>query len=1431
MNFQAGYIIDGISDIINEEIPNKLFFTSKKNNNKVNALQGLLETASTFSINFKENEVIDYLNINPVLAVQNNILSRGLPTRAPLKIEEIFEKIGLTARDEKKIYEDRFLLADNKLSFTDFFELLHFIKPELNISGEYYSGKLDSNLEWTFLQNSHPVFKQILQCQREFKTLSGRFGGKRRLDFSFTKPYKVYNEVKLDSEYQSIVFEVDGPHHLLKEQIIYDSLRDDKIREADGNVIRFSHFEIAQMTKTPSEYLEEDILEILIKNYQRDHRHDLSKYTLSLLPLAVSRMQKSLLEILIRRPELLEKDHLKICFIERDIPGAAIAVEIFKEFVAHINPLLKNESKLNLPELEVKLLQEDDWLLSEELNCGYLKINWSDFSAEDFDLVIDNSVLLREGIYNFRNTENSNFYTVRSCHYVDNSLENLRLIYCAKSLRYHPLVFRNEDTSYTNDAALYPNITYFLRNIFRKKDFREGQLPIISRALQKLPVIGLLPTGGGKSLTFQIPALMQPCLTVVVDPIKSLMEDQVRVLRDNWIDNITYANSSQTDSEKNKNIVDFKLSSKQIIFVSPERFVIENFRNIVHHIYTTGTGQSLGYCVIDEVHCLSEWGHDFRYDYLMLGENAQKYCYTRDSDASGNTVPVSLIGLTATASFDVLADIERELKIKSSDVAQTTIMIENTIRPELFFRVVKVKQTVDRSEFLLEEMNKFPESYAYFNNKEKLLKSQLHHFTNFDPKDFCKKEDSKIILNADQKLIFHPNDTMLFDETIDRFSSITFCAVKGVKKNTLGEFANKKGVRNTHIKLVENSINATYYHGSGDGDEDDFNLNDNDDKIIQDNFIQFTTGKVPHMVCTKAFGMGIDKDDVRATFHINYSGSLESLVQECGRAGRDKRTSLATIFVNPDDYYAFDYLKLPLFYKGINSFQMYVIKKNLSFSDDRAITKEDFLDKLWSCEFSYEIDGVTRHFTDRMIRDLKEIISKNIDSLIFKKSEDRDIHDYFYNLAYKGPEYEKSHVTNLFNTLEFSRTPNVQQSLRDELAAIENGEINFVLAFSNYRHVRSADNICNLLELKIPNANEKIQKIIQFSDRIEEFWFQMVADKYINLDKVSESVIKEIEAYFFSRRNTTETGRLIYRMHSIGLLKSYTKDYTKKQYHCVLYKSSSIDYYLTKYSEFLRRYQSEVSVEKAINELKTSISFNHSDLVDDIIKIAYNLIDFAMYEIAGKRRRTTNEIKRIMDNMALSEKNDFQNNLYLKEEMYFYFNAKYSKPGYVEKGIDCSLLDDHRSYQNNSMDPFTILKKYLSDDVIKNGTEQNNYKHLIGSCKKITFSLVEKELNRDWLLKLLNAFAMYSTNNLSYRNEANKVIEVGFTKLFDDFDYHGNDYMLISKIFKVYFEKLTSNVSEKNALLLDIDLIKNKLLQTLQLKQVSELLEKYYTVN
>ena len=166
------------------------------------------------------------------------------------------------------------------------------------------------------------------------------------------------------------------------------------------------------------------------------------------------------------------------------------------------------------------------------------------------------------------------------------------------------------------------NLRYFLQLLFRKQDFREGQLPILNRAVQLDSVIGLLPTGGGKSLTYQLAALLQPGVSIVIDPLASLMKDQYDGLIKNGIDNSTFINATIGKDEVLARESKLSESKVHMLFVSPERLCIFRFRQKLRamaegHIY-------FAYGVIDEVHCVSEWGHDFRFSYLHLGRNLDR---------------------------------------------------------------------------------------------------------------------------------------------------------------------------------------------------------------------------------------------------------------------------------------------------------------------------------------------------------------------------------------------------------------------------------------------------------------------------------------------------------------------------------------------------------------------------------------------------------------------------------------------------------------------------------------------------------------------------------------------------------------------------------------------------------------------------------------
>ena len=733
----------------------------------------------------------------------------------------------------------------------------------MEISKANYGGNLGSSLEWEFIKK-HPFLKQILESQRDFSTINSKLQGNRTVDFCFTSPYLHWNEENNCYEKVGRIFEVDGAHHSLSVYRYYDAYRDAIAENENFETIRFSIESIMEDEPDFEALIGRKIYQNFKNNYEKDIKEHLAEYSLIFIPLAVARIQKTILELLLAHPELFKEEKIQIAIVERDLPCGAVAIKSLQELFFNINAILDDKDKLNLPKISLTIFETSKWVIDNKLHLQANRQGENFFKQNKFDIIIDHSILRRSNIYKETDFQNNEAIKIRSSHYFDTSFGKARRVYCADLLHYKSLVRKKGDGSYVPIEELKEPINFFIQNVFRKKEFREGQLPIISRALQQIPVIGLLPTGGGKSLTFQLPAFLQPGLCLVVDPIKSLMEDQVRVLKQNWIDCCDFINSNLKLEEKVKKLIDFRYGETMFLFISPERFVMEDFRNIIHKIDVSKFGLAFSYCVIDEVHCVSEWGHDFRSTYLMLGKNAQEFSKVRNTkyEKTGNEKDkkrVSLIGLTATASFDVLADIERELQIKHNDVADAIIMIENTIRPELFFRVIDVTDK-NRINELNNDFANIGSNIDKLNNTELIKKSKQHHHDNFnDAENF-----SKNILFKDEtgELI------KLKNKSQNDFYAIVFCPVKG-------EHGNPLGVDNVYEKL--NSISKGFFYSI---DTEEAN------KEVQEHFENFTTDKTQHIVCTKAFGMGIDKKDIRSTYHYVYSGSLESLVQEAGRCSR-----------------------------------------------------------------------------------------------------------------------------------------------------------------------------------------------------------------------------------------------------------------------------------------------------------------------------------------------------------------------------------------------------------------------------------------------------------------------------------------------------------------------------------------------------------------
>ena len=327
-----------------------------------------------------------------------------------------------------------------------------------------------------------------------------------------------------------------------------------------------------------------------------------------------------------------------------------------------------------------------------------------------------------------------------------------------------------------------------LQQFFGFESFRGKQETIIRRVLSGGHTLVIMPTGGGKSLCYQIPALMHEAgedaapLTLVLSPLIALMKDQVDALRARDIE-ATFINSSLSREDRERRYADVAAGKYRLLYVTPERFRKPEFVQVIQQ-------RRVQLLAVDEAHCISEWGHDFRPDYTRLREFRE---------VIGNP---TTIALTATATPEVQADIVRQLGLESHEV---TTFHEGIDRPNLSLIVEEVWGDDEKLEHIL----------AVRKRHESASGSGIVYFT----------------------LI----------RTLDRFSEL----------------------------LRQQQVPHVCYHGD---------LERNQRRRIQNEFMQ---GRCPLVLATPAFGMGIDKEDIRFVIHAEIPGSMESWYQEIGRAGRD----------------------------------------------------------------------------------------------------------------------------------------------------------------------------------------------------------------------------------------------------------------------------------------------------------------------------------------------------------------------------------------------------------------------------------------------------------------------------------------------------------------------------------------------------------------
>lgn len=371
----------------------------------------------------------------------------------------------------------------------------------------------------------------------------------------------------------------------------------------------------------------------------------------------------------------------------------------------------------------------------------------------------------------------------------------------------------------------------FLKYIFRKEDFLDGQWEGIKRTLQGEDSILLLPTGGGKSIAFQLASLLLPGVCLVIDPLIALIRDQITNLKRYGVDRAAGITSRLGRDNKKRILESFGNSQYLFCYVAPERLQMEDFRDALRAVTVNNP---ISVITIDEAHCVSEWGHDFRIAYLNIARNARNYC-TKD----GITPP--LLGLTGTASRSVLRDIRRELEITDF---QAVITPKSFDREELHFQVIHCRSD-EKEHRLLGVLSSLPNKFSMSPN------------VYYSPRGE----------NTNSGIIFYPHVNGQFG------------IYQGYK------FLQKK--LNTKIGLY----GGKSPNGIGSIDWD---------KCKEEHADKFRNNEIVILACTKAFGMGIDKPNIRFTVHTNLPSSIESFYQEAGRAGRDREHSECVLIISND---------------------------------------------------------------------------------------------------------------------------------------------------------------------------------------------------------------------------------------------------------------------------------------------------------------------------------------------------------------------------------------------------------------------------------------------------------------------------------------------------------------------------------------------------
>jgi len=1272
-----------------------------------------------------------------LVAVAGNLVSRGLPTWAPLAMGEAVLRAawpGTVASRDDPQRGVGFTLAQAPAGFAELLvRALHVTEPRMDTAAfgatvqEHYP--LDSQAEHCFLvdivaqrfgtglaQAMVPQAPLDLILHMALKASSEKPRLERKdvadalhqcVDFALSLPYTVPGGPV------GLILEVDGPQHQEPSQQIKDRARVEAARLANWQTDRIPVEQLAAPEPSLVHLMHVADTHPYCLTVRRNHVEPLHRLEaglraeqLLLSPVLAARVHRSLIEAVAGGILQWDQPAWAITIVERDVPGGRLGVEAFVDQMRQL--FLLEGAGRSVPSVELTVLHSPEYA-----DCA---LHWNQKTFPQADhapvagchLVLDVSVLARPGLVApVACPPGATRFVIRSSG----------LALAARTIRTAPLI-RYADVSRLDASDEYLHhplpgaadaLRFFLRDIFRKSDFRPGQLPILKRGLQATSVLGLLPTGGGKSLTYQLAGLLQPGVSLVVDPIKSLMQDQYEGLLANGIDAAEFLNSSVYRTAQQR-LDRLEHGQALFFFVSPERLQIQSFRDLLVRMTARGE-QPVGFsfCVVDEAHCVSEWGHDFRTQYLRLGQTVRRFCRTFDRQE------IPIYGLTATASFDVLADVQRELALPGQEAIVRT---RTSRRRELRFRVLAVKAN-DKHGRIGDILDVVPSELAGWSAEAEEMRSD-----ECDPATDDNRPPRPLPESFSVPSFYASNPQGAFEN-----AGLIFCPHKSPRIPT--------GV-GAVLNLVTGAPDISagkFTAGFADFGAPEAEAESQEMMQTQRDFIG---NRLNLLVATKAFGMGIDKPNVRFTIHYCYPTSIESLVQEAGRAGRDGAVALNYILFDPAD----EKINASFFNRNFRGRRKEALmvnelltKVSLPAGNQlerlRELLAEEFIGAsiaplgggLWpkvdphrlyiSSGFQQAYGYVDlRHagFKGRSDGCHDSIDRTTADAVLARTSEwlresvPAEVRESMSGIAiWLRERVAATSIPGILPTLANAPADQAHPTL---VIGLKNGE---------------ASRISQFLSDRVPE--QMVWRAAGFAADGEGFAMNLLAEHNRNHDhqiRLTEEQFATLAARFEYLRDEQDTYKAVHRLTLLGVVADYTIDYGAKTLTLCLNRNAAGDgVYLDAFVRYLSRYttraKAEALAQRALQREKGSTVLE---------KILGELLDFTYGEIADKRKRATQEMALACEKGVAAPHED------LGEFFDLYFNSKYARALYLPEATRDGAFFDRQVLWN--------YLDYMTEPPDGIGKERDNVKHLRGACARMLSAGADK----NGAILLLDAFAI-----------------------------------------------------------------------------------------